>query len=278
MKYIFSDLDGTLLKTDTTVSEENLSAIERLYKNGVKVVISTGRTYTEIPPELRNNPHIEFFICSNGAMIYTRDKGLAYSSTMSPSQTREIFDLLNGYDTFIELYTNGRPVVDRDKYNEDGFKYYNVDADFLPEMRRSRIPISYFNDNFEYVAKGLEMFDVFFRHMDERLDCMKKLDELFPFAEYTSSLKYNLEILKRGVNKGYGIRSFCRLMHININEVYAIGDSLNDVTAFQAAGHCFAMRNATDELKKISDGVICSNDEHVMVYLDKYFKESEIKS
>lgn len=60
MKYIFSDLDGTLLKTDTTVSEENLSAIERLYKNGVKVVISTGRTYTEIPPNSETTLTLSF--------------------------------------------------------------------------------------------------------------------------------------------------------------------------------------------------------------------------
>lgn len=273
MKYIFSDLDGTLLKSDTTVSKENLSAIKQLYEMGVKTVVSTGRTYTEVPPQLRSCPYIEFFICSNGAMIYTRDKGLAYSSTMSPSQTREIFHLLNEYDAFIELYTNGKPVVDRDKFGESWFKYFKIDSDFLPEMRRSRVPIGNFKQNFEYAAKGLEMFDVFFRNMSERADCIKQLDEHFPFAEHTSSLPNNLEILKKGVNKGYGIRSFCRLLNINISEVYAIGDSPNDITAFKAAGHCFAVSNAIDELKEISDGVICSNDEHVMVYLAKYFKK-----
>ena len=53
---IATDLDGTLLGSDTEISRENLDALERLYKRGVRFVALTGRTFFEIPKPLRESP------------------------------------------------------------------------------------------------------------------------------------------------------------------------------------------------------------------------------
>lgn len=71
---IASDLDGTLLKSNTDISEENLRSIERLAQKGAKIVLLTGRTLYEVPKELRLCKGVEYIVFSNGAGFVTRKK------------------------------------------------------------------------------------------------------------------------------------------------------------------------------------------------------------
>lgn len=53
-KIIASDLDGNLLNSSSEVSKENIEAMHKLYEKGVVFATCTGRTYSEIPKEIRN--------------------------------------------------------------------------------------------------------------------------------------------------------------------------------------------------------------------------------
>lgn len=271
---IATDLDGTLLSSNTTVSRENLEAIKRLYQSGVRTVIATGRTFYEIPPELTACEYIDYIIYSNGAAIYKRGEGLIFSSLISHKDTAGVYKILDSAETFIEFYANGTPVVDKRKWNERGFAYYRIDPAFLPEMRRSRKGVADFSSLIENRDFQVEMFDVFFRNMQERAECLQRIQTLYPQLEITTSMANNLEIMNKGINKGSGLRKLCEAEGMDINEVVALGDSKNDLSMFRAAGHALAVSNACPELKQISNGMICSNDEHIMCYMEKLVKES----
>lgn len=271
---IATDLDGTLLSSDTTVSRENLEALKRLYQNEVRTVIATGRTFYEIPPELTECEYIDYFIYSNGAAIYKRGEGVIFSSLLSHECTAGVYKLLNTAETFIEFYTSGIPVVDKDKFHENGFAYYRIDPEFLPEMRRSRRGVENFASLIEDKAFQVEMFDVFFRNMQERTECFKRIKTLFPELEITTSMTNNLEIMNKGIHKGSGLEKLCEAEGFALSDIVALGDSRNDLSLFKAAGRSFAVSNACEELKRISNGIICSNDEHVMCYMEKFVEES----
>ncbi|MCD7872659.1 MAG: HAD family hydrolase [Clostridiales bacterium] len=275
MKVIATDLDGTLLAGNTELSDENLNAIKRLYYKGIKTVVVTGRTFYEIPLALRESDFVEYLIYSNGAGVYKKGMGNLFYSTINKKTAKEIFDLLNSYETFIELYSSGKPLVDEKKFSEKGFDYYRISPDFIPEMRRSRIPAADFNKNFDENSEFLEMFDVFFREQTQRAECREKLLSLYPQLEFTTSMDNNLEIMNRGINKGSGIIKFCEIENIDINDVIALGDSKNDLTLFKAVKTSFAVSNACKELKAVSSKVICSNDDNVICYMEKYFEGKE---
>ena len=76
MKYkvICSDLDGTLLDSESRLSPENASAISELAKRGIIFVPTTGRTMLELPEEIRTHKDVRYFIYSNGAGIYDVQK------------------------------------------------------------------------------------------------------------------------------------------------------------------------------------------------------------
>lgn len=276
MAVIACDLDGTLLSDCINVSVENLEAVKRLSQNGVTLCIATGRTLYEIPKELLENPYIKFFIYSNGAGIYENSKGLIYSSPIESDTAKAVFELMNSYSTFIEAYTNGHPIVDADKFNEDGFSKYRIEKSFLPELCRSRRPVQNFNEKIKDSTTPIEMFDVFFRHMREREECLKKIKYFFPNLETTTSMRNNLEIMNRGTNKGSALEKLCEIAGFATDEIIALGDSKNDIAMFKKSGRCFAVSNACDELKEISTAVICSNRENVICYIEKYLKENVI--
>lgn len=62
--------------------------------------------------------------------------------------------------------------------------------------------------------------------------------------EITNSSPHNLEINPLGVNKASGIREVCKLLGLEMSQVVAVGDSLNDLAAIQQAGFGVAMGNA----------------------------------
>lgn len=267
-KIIATDLDGTLLKSDTTVSSENLCAIKRLSKKGIKTVVLTGRTFYEIPYELRSCDEIEYFVYSNGAGIQSSKKGIIYYNTFDRKTSCEIYEILDSYDTLIELYSNQFPYIDEEDYSDDSFKYYRIDESFLPEMKKSRKPIKNLKGLLTDESYKIEMFDVFFRNDSEKEACRKLLLEKFNGIEITSSLSSNLEIIKKGTNKGSGLKKLCELAKYDLDDIIVIGDSKNDISAFNTAKTKYAVSNACDEIKTLAVKIICSNDEGIMKYME----------
>ena len=70
-KLIASDLDGTLLKNDMTVSPENEAALAEFNKLGIDFVATSGRTFYEIPECVRENPSIRYVTYSNGTAVFS---------------------------------------------------------------------------------------------------------------------------------------------------------------------------------------------------------------
>ena len=94
-KLILTDLDGTLLREDKSLSPVNRAALERAAAQGAEVVLATGRFYGGIPQELRDLPFLRYFILMNGAKIYDRRTDRALGRAEIPWETAEaVIDLL----------------------------------------------------------------------------------------------------------------------------------------------------------------------------------------
>lgn len=263
------DMDGTLLNDYSAVSAENLAAIRRLSKRGIMTVPVTGRTYNEIPAAVRNEECIKYFVFSNGSGIYEKEKGIIYSSTMPRETALGIYNLLNSYETYIEIYSGGYPWADISKINEECFEYYKINPRFRKVIAHSRKKAEDFAEMLEKEELRTELFDAFFRSMEERTACLDKLARLFPQEQVVSSMGNNLEIMNKGTNKGTGLQKLCNILSMDIAETLALGDSKNDIHMFETAGCAYAVSNACDELKAIATGTICSNNESVIEFVEK---------
>lgn len=266
---IASDLDGTLLKSNTDISEENLHAIERLAQKEAKIILLTGRTLYEVPKELRDCKGVEYIVFSNGAGIYRREKGIIEYRTISNETTFKIYKVLDEYKTFVELYTNGAPYVETADFSQESFEYYKIDSEFIPEMYKSRRVCDSIKEMIFDLDFKTEMFDVFFRNQDECSECYERLKKEFDEIEITTSMTNNLEIMLKGINKGSALRELCQIAGFDIKDVTVVGDSKNDLTAFNTEAKKYAVANACEEIKALADKIICSNDENIMCYIER---------
>lgn len=269
IRYIASDLDGTLISSDNEVSEENLDAIDRMHNAGVRFIVLTGRTLYEVPLELRHNDSIDYIIYSNGVGIWDRKRGLLKNNFIDDEKAKKVFEILSEYETFTEIYSGGRPYVDASKFDSEHFLYYKIDKGFIPEMNKSRVKIPSLRKIIDDSNDKVEMFDVFFRYEKERQECLKRLKNDFDDLFVTSSMSNNLEIVRAGNSKGNTLIEFCDKMGIDIKSVTVLGDSRNDISAFETDAKGYAVANACDELKNLADKVICSNDENVMRFMER---------
>lgn len=269
IRYIASDLDGTLISSNNEVSEENLDAIDRMHNAGVRFIVLTGRTLYEVPLELRHNDSIDYIIYSNGVGIWDRKRGLLKNNFIDDEKAKKVFEILSEYETFTEIYSGGRPYVDASKFDSEHFLYYKIDKGFIPEMNKSRVKIPSLRKIIDDSNAKVEMFDVFFRYEKERQECLKRLKNDFDDLFVTSSMSNNLEIVRAGNSKGNTLIEFCNKMGIDIKSVTVLGDSRNDISAFETDAKGYAVANACDELKNLADKVICTNDENVMRFMER---------
>ena len=271
MKYslIAVDIDGTLLNDRSELSGENRKAIDALSQKGIAVVPVTGRTYYEIPEAVRKCESIRFFVYSNGACIFDREQGTVYSSTIPCETAADIFSLLDSYETYTEVYSAGYPWADGAKLNAECFDYYGISRRFQKIIEKSRKTVSDFSSELKSESLKPELFNSFFRSEKDRDECREKLYEHFPDIEAVSSLGLNLEIMNEGTNKGTGLLKLCDIIKTDPAKVIAIGDNDNDIRLFEIAGMRCAVSNACEKLKAMATEIICSNNEHVIDYVEK---------
>ena len=110
---IVSDLDGTLLDNDMQLGDKNAKAISEFNKMGINFVASSGRTFYEIPTDIRENPCIRYLIYSTGTAIYDKEKGRdIVSNRISKETANEVFDIMADYDLLYSLHLNGHANID----------------------------------------------------------------------------------------------------------------------------------------------------------------------
>ncbi|MBR2387173.1 MAG: Cof-type HAD-IIB family hydrolase [Clostridia bacterium] len=268
-KIVASDLDGTLLNNNSQLSEENKKAIAELDKKGIFFVPSTGRTFREVLPELKNNDHIRFIMHTNGSVIHDKKTGEHIYNCIDNALALEIFDLLSEYDSHIGIRANGNFYVPSDKLDTSLAKHYGFTDAHVNCLENYAIPVENFREWLS-TALHVEDFSVFFGNEAEFAACCARIDA----DKRLKSAKFppkGLEIFSVNAGKGRALHLLADKLGIDRGETIAVGDSLNDFTMIEAAGLGLGVSNAMDELKVICDEIICSNEEHAIKYINECF-------
>ncbi|MBR6764449.1 MAG: HAD family hydrolase [Clostridia bacterium] len=268
---VASDLDGTLLNNKAEVSRENLDAITQIAERGGEFVVATGRTYVEIPEELREHPAIRYIIYSNGAVVLDKATGDCIYTGISNEIVNKIADILADYQVHISIRYQGKCCVDENYQEEEHYRFYQVEQCHVEVVAKCGVLVHDF-ENYLRSADNVEVVSIFFHDLSEREACRERLNALggLYLAEASPS---NFEIVNAKAGKGSALLALAERIGASREKTMALGDSGNDLTMIRAAGLGLATKNAQKILLDEADGVICSNEEHVAKYvLEKYFE------
>lgn len=269
IKIIATDLDGTLLDADMEVSRENAEAIHRLNARGIAVVPCTGRTYFDIPEAARNHPGIRYVAYSNGSVIYDKQTDTCERRCLTSDQTARILNIIGDYSHFIVVHHEGHSFLDAAEQTEEIRDFNRVSPYFCAAYDAVSIPTPDLRAELRRMD-NTEMILAFFHDDSELLACKSRLEAIGDLR-IAQSHAYNLEIFSSRAGKGNAIKQLAGMLGAEIGQVAAVGDSINDLSMILAAGLGLATANACDTLKDASDAVICSNQEHVIPYIEAHY-------
>ena len=242
------DLDGTLLDSNSKISECNLAAIDELAKRGVHFVPCTGRTFDEIPREMKESGNVRYVIYSNGAAVFDKETGGRMLDCISADTAAKVFDILGRFEAHLTVRYKGKSCIDADIPLEKAGVYYNFWEGRVEMLKTYSTLIPDFNV-WKYKIDNIEVISVFFHDADEQEECVRLLSKIKELR-IVSACDYNFEIFSITAGKGNALYKLADTLGIDYKETAAVGDSGNDMSVIEAAGIGFAVENATEALKK----------------------------
>lgn len=258
IKLIAIDLDGTLLRSDKTISQTNKEAILAAKDKGLKVVLTTGR------PLKATNPYLEecqlkepgdYCITYNGGLIQKTDtEEVIYQKTLSHQDALDIHELFT--DLEMPASAVGMDAIYEPPHPENKPSLYReiqpmleVKEDFNPE-------------DFPAISKMVSA-----RAPEEVDQAIEKIpSKYFDRFMIVKSQPTLVEFMPKGIHKANGLQMLGDKLGIKADEMMAIGDMENDATMIDYAGLGVAMGNADQKIKDMSQFVTKSNDDHGVAF------------
>ena len=270
-KLILTDLDGTLLRDDKSLSPANRAALVRAAAQGAEVVVATGRFFGGIPRELLELPFLRYFILMNGAKVYDRrEDRVLYRSEIPLAQAERVMDLLEPLDCTVDCYQNDVGWMERRYF--DHLDYYVTDPVSRAMVRSHRRPVDDLRAQVRAGGDTVQKMQAYFPHLELRPQVMALLRREVPGVVQSVSLPTNLELNAAGATKGAALAALCRALGVDPLDTAAFGDGTNDVSMLAAAGVGVAMANGAPETRQAADLVTASNQEDgVALVLDRWF-------
>ena len=269
-KIVASDLDGTLLNKEQTVSEENLCAIAQMNRLGIEFVPTTGRGINEVDLSLINSPDIRYIITSNGAVVFDKKVGKPILTRyISKDAVRLTLEALRPYNAFIAVHEGGKTYYDKNKYNPEFLSLCGIDAYYGQILGQHAEAVEDF-ESFLLSSDKMELICIFFA-LDEGARSCKQIFEDCGMLCVARPITNYLEVYSSEAGKGKALAAFADMHGVDIEDVIAVGDSNNDSSMIEQAGLSLAVANACDALKALADQTICSNSEHIAKYVLENF-------
>ncbi len=247
MKYLFFDVDGTLLPFGLDMPESTKEALRLAKENGNKIFLSTGRSPAELNPKLRQIPF---------------DGGIFAGGARADAEGKMIYEIFFSREDLEALYA-------------------------LAEERKWMLIVQTTTGSFMKEDMHIALFDLFLKHNGRilEIDNLIVVDSL-PYPENATKLiiltpdndikkireelkgRYDIvdntmgvpldacaELMQVGISKATGLGKILSFYGADISDSIAFGDGANDIEIIEEAGIGVAMGNASDELKSKADYV-----------------------
>ena len=263
IKLFAMDLDGTSLDSNSILQEKTIKALKKLDENGIKFVFTSGRA----TPSVRylmdltgiDNP----MVTNNGALAFINKENLIYENPLKHEEVKELINFSENNKFFYQFY-------DKDTYYSN-----RIWPERFDHLENNSSYGMNFQVNFSFSTKPLKELELrkdsafkfqIFPDVNKPEEERKILEKVADMGLYPTTSAFGMiEIMQNNVNKYRGLSEIGNLLGISKEEMAAIGDQDNDIPMLSNVGLSFAMGNAIDEVKKISDYIVSTNDDFGLV-------------
>jgi Cof subfamily protein (haloacid dehalogenase superfamily) len=248
-RLVATDLDGTTVRSDYTVSERTVKAFARVERAGAMLVMVTGRPPRWIHPVASAVGHRGVAICANGALVYDlHTEQVVGSHLMVAEALRSAVEALTAalpglgfaveYEEGIQ-YAHGYELSGWDNAEKDG----SVELEKLVSRPAAKL-----------LARHPEL------DADALLAEATKLVGDLVLPTHSNGRRL-IEMSALGVSKASTLAELCEQHGIDACDVVAFGDMPNDLPMLMWAGHSYAVANAHPLVLDAVDTKVAGNDD-----------------
>lgn len=169
IRFIASDVDGTLVNDAKFVDPEVVNAVRAARESGIRVAIASGRAWHEMDDIIDAMPCLRYFVCTNGAYVMDKEaqKELVHIS-FDKTRALDLARKLMTYGVFVEAYVKAEifgqyPVVGNETAQAEHFFRPNI----RPFILKTRTMVPDLIAHLESLPEGPEKIQIFYG--DERI-------------------------------------------------------------------------------------------------------------
>jgi len=250
IRLLVSDIDGTLVRRDKGLPEENVLMIRAAVARGLKVSLISARPAAGILPIAAELGLEGPFGAFNGGTIFTASGGETCSAQVPADLARQL----------VELYASAGVTI----------WFFATNRWFTTDLGNSHTPR-------EVISSGLQPEAVtnFADYLDDADKVVAVCDNpvemtaleararelVDPAATLVRSQDYYLDCTALAANKGDGVARLAEMFGVPLDEVAVIGDQANDIAMFRRAGLAIAMGQSNPAVQAEADCIAASNDD-----------------
>ena len=252
IKILLSDVDGTFYfgsNPKEKISFKDIKAIKKFQEEGNLFGVCTGRSYAGLISALQNYPiKLDFMILSSGAVILIGDKKIK-EELLTKGTLKIIYDS-------IDLKACGLTAT-----SENAFYF----TDYLHYTFSTAHKIFTLDDVFDQTFTNITIESNNIENLEKtKILLFEKVGDIIEINRNENSL----DISPKNCDKGSAINCLINYYSCNIDSLYAIGDSFNDIPMFQRVKTSYTFNKSADRVKEKADYLVDSLEECIYKILD----------
>src|ERR1700712_61646 len=256
-RVVASDLDGTLVREDGSISQRTRDALQLAEAGGALVIFGPGPPPRWMKPVVEATGASGLAICANGALVYDLGRGeIVREHALQAASAARLVTALREALPGVEFG------------GESGLRFGHNPA-YEPSWPMPNRTVAEVE---ELIADPVSKLLV--KHPDRPAEEIHEqvVDIAGEEAVVTYSGDVLLEISGAGVSKASTLEALCAEQGHPAAEVLAFGDMPNDVPMLRWAGHGVAVANAHEQVLAVADEVTASNDDDgVARVIERFF-------
>jgi Cof subfamily protein (haloacid dehalogenase superfamily) len=238
------DLDGTLLKNDSSVSVACIESIRYQKNSGRVIVFNTSRPLKLVPMTLYEEFYNNYWLLSNGACCIKSGKKIFENLISSGVVKSLVYSFLSIYKkTFFSIESNNG-IYSCFKNKEKCEQFFAKQIDLKELIKKEATKILIIDEGKESIC----------------FDRLQRLPSNDTKLLVTDNNKY-IQIMPNSASKLLGVERIVKELHVSLDNVLSFGDDLNDYELIRASGIGVAMGNAHSSVKEVSKFITKSNGE-----------------
>ena len=257
IKAVFIDIDETLTNSQREVTEKTKLEIKKCVENGVKIILTSGRSRREamdFQEQIGTSPYI---VSSNGASAYDAENRVEiYNERIDPQMVLQLikYSRENGYR--IKLNYKDLLVMNEAAYPDEKDKEVSYEELERVAVEEQVVQCVITSTDFE----KMKVFRDYIKNECVGIAVANE-SKRFKNPDLKPSRNYYCDIASVKVSKGNAVKAVCEYFEIKPEEIVTIGDGENDLSMFELTPNSVAMGNSLPEIKEKANYVTASNDE-----------------